>query len=283
MPERPSRDGWFRIGTVDVTTTALLVGLGIASMFLYAIGGSDGPIFRLYFIAPYVRDGELWRLVTWPIANPPDIWKILTLAFFWFVGHRVEDTIGRKRFTIMVALMTVLPAAAVSAFDFTAATGQAYGLGILAISLLVVYAFDSPSAVWFFNIPLWVLALVFVLLDVLQYLGSRYFGALLVELGAIIVGTITARQYGMLNDLDFIPRFGGKHKGGARKPAKRRGASGGSTVVAGPWGAAEPAHTAIDQMELDGLLDKISAHGMDSLSRGEKTRLNELSKKLRGR
>ena len=42
MPERPSRDGWFRIGTLDITTTALLVGLGVLSMFLYAIGGVDG-------------------------------------------------------------------------------------------------------------------------------------------------------------------------------------------------------------------------------------------------
>ena len=96
MPERPSRDGWFRIGTVDVTTTALLVGLGVLSMFLYAIGGADGPIFDMYFIAPLVREGEIWRLVTWPIANPPTrIWVILTLAFFWFVGHRIEDTVGR--------------------------------------------------------------------------------------------------------------------------------------------------------------------------------------------
>lgn len=281
MPERPSRDGWFRIGTLDITTTALLVGLGVLSMFLYAIGGADGPFIKLPYLAPLVRDGELWRLVTWPIANPPNrIWVILTLAFFWFMGHRVETTVGRKRFTVMIALMTVLPAAVVSLFDFTAATGQAYGLSILAIALLVVYAFDSPNAIWFFNIPLWVVASVFVLLDVLQYMGNRFFGALLVELGAIIVGTITARQYGMLADLQFIPRFGGRKKV-ARAPRRRAVQS--PTVVAGPWGGVEPAHTVADQMELDGLLDKISAHGIDSLSRNEKTRLNELSKKLRGR
>lgn len=282
MPERPSRDGWFRIGTVDVTTTALLVGLGVLSMFLYAIGGADGPIFDMYFIAPLVREGEIWRLVTWPIANPPTrIWVILTLAFFWFVGHRIEDTLGRVRFTIMIALMTVLPAAVVSLFDFTADTGQAYGLSILAIALLVVYAFDSPNAVWFFNIPLWVLASVFVLLDVLQYLGNRFFGALLVELGAILVGMVTARQYGMLNELQFIPRFVGAPS--SKKPKSRRASGSGSAVIAGPWATPEPAHTAVDQLELDGLLDKISAHGIDSLSRSEKTRLNELSKKLRGR
>ncbi|MDO8362579.1 MAG: rhomboid family intramembrane serine protease [Actinomycetota bacterium] len=281
LPERPSRDGWFRVGQLDVTTTALLVGLGVISMFVYAIGGADGPIFDLYFIAPFVRDGEIWRLVTWPIANPPTrIWVLLTLAFFWFVGHRVEETIGRKRFTIMISLMTVVPAAVVSLFDLTAATGIAYGLSILAIALLVIFAFDSPNAVWFFNIPLWVVASVFVLLDVLQYLGDRFFGAMLVELGAILVGTVTARQFGMLNDLAFIPRFVGQ-RGTAKH--KRRKSGAGPTVVAGPWAAAEPAHTAADQTELDHLLDKISAKGMDSLSRAEKTRHNELSKKLRGR
>ena len=46
-----------------------------------------------------MRDGEVWRLVTWPLVNPPNrIWVVITLAFFWFVGHRIEDEIGRVRF-----------------------------------------------------------------------------------------------------------------------------------------------------------------------------------------
>ena len=148
----------------------------------------------------------------------------------------------------------------------------------------MVYAFDSPNAVWFFNIPLWVVAGIFVLLDVLQYMGREFYGALLVELGAIIVGTITARQFGMLNDLAFIPRFVSSKSGRGGKKSKAKSVRGGSSVVSGPWaGTPEPAHSAADQMELDGLLDKISAQGMDSLSRTEKARLNELSKKLRGR
>jgi hypothetical protein len=85
----------------------------------------------------------------------------------------------------------------------------------------------------------------------------------------------------MLADLAFIPKLGG---GGSKKKAARATKrQGGATVVAGPWPTADSAHTALDQMELDGLLDKISAQGIDSLSRSEKARLNELSKKLRGR
>ncbi len=68
---------------------------------------------------------------------------------------------------------------------------------------------------------------------------------------------------------------------------KRSKSSGGAKVVDGPWQNA-PAPTAppvgpspADQAELDGLLDKIGANGMDSLSASEKKRLNELSKRLR--
>ena len=285
LPERPSRDGWFRVGTLDITTTAALVGLGILSMFLYAIDGAGGAFLKLPYFAPLVRDGELWRLVSWPIANPPDrIWVLLTLAFFWFIGHRVEDRVGRTRYTVMIALMTVLPAAAVAMFEFASGTGIAYGLGILGIALLAVYAFDSPGAVWFFNIPLWVVASIFVLLDVLQHLGNRFYGALFVELGAILVGSVVARQYGMLDDLSFIPRFGSRSTGSRAKRSKsRRSANaGGRTVVAGPWSGSNVADPR-DQFELDTLLDKISANGIDSLDRAEKARLNDLSKKLRGR
>ena len=69
--------------------------------------------------------------------------------------------------------------------------------------------------------------------------------------------------------------------------------------MAGPWTSAtrsgptrsaplpqppvSSADVAADQRELDALLDKISDAGMDGLSADEKRRLNELSKRMRGR
>ncbi len=279
MPERPTRDGWFRVGQVDVTTTALLVGLGIISMFVYAINRS--VLLDLAFRGPLVRNGEVWRLVTWPTVNPPtEIWVVLTLAFFWFVGHRIEDSIGRRRFTTLIALMTVVPAAVVSLVPFEAVS-YAFGLGILGIGLLVIFALDNPGAMFFFGIPAWAIAGVYVGIDILRYLGDRQFETLFLELGVIVVGVVTTRQYGLVSTLEFIPKFGGGTS--KKKAARATRRQGGSTVVAGPWAVADAGHSAIDQMELDGLLDKISAHGIDSLSRTEKNRLNELSKKLRGR
>ena len=71
--------------------------------------------------------------------------------------------------------------------------------------------------------------------------------------------------------------------GAAADDARRRAEP---TVVEGPWGIAStvPNPTSLaDQAELDSLLDKIAATGMDSLSGDEKRRLNDLSKKLRKR
>ena len=69
-----------------------------------------------------------------------------------------------------------------------------------------------------------------------------------------------------------------------RLAARERRRTGGQ-VVEGPWSAPAPPQSTADaaaaQVELDALLDKISATGLDSLTTDEKRRLNELSKRLR--
>jgi hypothetical protein len=228
IPERQSRDGWFRIGSLDITTTAFLVLAGVVSMFWYAI-------------------------------TTPNIFSAITLAFFWFVGHRVEDQVGRKRFTILIVAMTIIPAVLVTVAQLDPDKGV-YGLNLLALALLVVFALDNPNATSFFGIPIWVFAAVYVGIMILQYIGDGMYESLVMGIGVILVALGGARQYGMLGDLDFIPRVGG-----SRAPKKK----------------AAP-HSAIEELELNQLLDKINASGMGSLSKTEKARLNELSKKLRG-
>ena len=48
--------------------------------------------------------------------------------------------------------------------------------------MLVIFAADHPNAPFFFNIPAWVIATIFVGIDVLRYLGDRLWGTLLLEL-----------------------------------------------------------------------------------------------------
>jgi hypothetical protein len=291
LPEPRPRDGWFRLGGLDITTTALLVIAGVASMFLYAI---DKTTFsKLIFDPVLVRDGEVWRLFTWPIANPPTrIWVVLTLLFFWIIGHAVEGMVGRVRFTVLIVVITVIPAAIVTLLppaDFP--TIPEIGLGLLGTALFVVFAAEHPHMPFFFGVPAWVIAAVFVGIDVLWMVGDRVWGTLLLMLIAIVTAVVTVRQWGFARRLSFIPKLGGGgSKPAHRSPAPRRGperraADRRGSVVEGPWSAPVPpppsADAAAAQVELDELLDKISASGLNSLSTDEKRRLNELSKRLR--
>lgn len=288
LPDPRPRDGWTRAGNLELTTTAIMVIAGVASMFLYAI--SRSAFLKLAFFPPLVRNGEVWRLVTWPIANAPtQIWVVITLAFFWFIGHAVEDLVGRNRYLRLVLAITILPALLVTLIpSLSVSTIPEIGLGTLASVMFVIFAVQYPQQPFFFGIPAWVLALVFVGIDILRFTGDRLWGSLLLLLSAITLGVFIVRQWGYAERLEFIPRLSQRSPRREPKPKSKRSSKSRreQRVIEGPWGPAAsttepPADAAAAQAELDQLLDKISAGGLESLSTDEKRRLNELSKRLR--
>jgi membrane associated rhomboid family serine protease len=254
----------------------------VASFFWYAIDRASQT--NLIFFGILVRNGDIWRVITWPLYAAPTVWSAITLVLFWFVGHMIEERVGRTRFTILIVVMTIVPAVLVTLMQLDPDRGVA-GLNLLALALLVVYALENPTATAWFGIPIWVFAAVYVGIMVLQYVGDGAYEALLMGIGVILMAIGGARQFGMLDDFGFIPRVAsGTSSGTPAKSSKPKGRSKhkNGDVVAGPW-AAPVTHSPIEELELNQLLDKISSQGMDSLSRTEKARLNELSKKLRGR
>jgi hypothetical protein len=270
-----------------MTTTALLVAAGIVSMFWYAIDSAS--LANLAFSGYLVRHGDVWRVITWPVVNPPnDIFVVLTLWFFWFVGHSIEDRIGKRRFVTYMFAAVVAPSIVVALLGFSP-TALTFGFGSVSIALLVVFALDNPGAQFFFGIPAWVIAAVYVGIEVLRNVGDRAWEQLTLELMMILVALLAARQYGMLADLHAIPKFTGNSKSGtsssrpAARPKPKAKGKGKGELLDGPWPSPVPHHSPADEAELNHLLDKISAHGIDALNRDEKQRLNDLSKKLRGR
>ena len=299
LPEPRQRDGWFRIGNVDVTTTALVVGLGVASMLLYAI--DPATAFKGAFVSEFVRDGELWRLLTWPLTNPPDsLWALVGLVVFWFLGHLIEDELGRKPMAVLLAAMAVVPTVLVTVLNVANETGTgrwsaySFSVSFFSLALLTIYGIEHPNARFFFGIPAWVIAAAFLFIEVLRDVGGRAWAQLILVLLVVAVGCIGVRQRGMLDQLTFIPRMDrlrgpapspygeiGSARPNRSKRSRRKGSSGAGSVVSGPWG--QPGGpTPLEQAELDVLLDKISAGGIDSLSAQEKDRLNALSKRMRG-
>lgn len=304
MFRRRPNDGWFRAGRFDLTTVDILCGLAVITMFVYGIMGAD-DWWRLPFQSMWVREElDIWRLVTWPVATQPDAWGVLGIVFFWVFGQQLEALFGRDKFLAWVLSITLIPAVLVTVLGVISTeidtTNGHYGLSMLFTCGIWVLAATYPTARWFDVVPLWAVAAVFTLLDLLQYNGNGMTGRVLFVLIAVATALVAGRSLGQASGwpIPHLPLGSGtgrpKPKPSARPapgrpPASPRTAAGRSSgsVVEGPWTAPPPparpsADARAAQAELDVLLDKISGSGLESLSDAEKRRLNELSKQLRG-
>ena len=276
---------WFKVGDIDVGTAVLVAGVCVLSMFVWAIDTS--ALRPLVLDASAVRSGQIWRLITWPLANAPDLWQIITIAIFWYFGRELEGLLGRNRFAWFLGILTVVPAIVGALVGL-----DVFGLDYLELGVFVVFIAEHPTARFFFNIPGWVIGAVIVTLQFLQLLGARNGAGLIFLLVLLATAGLAARSFGLATELPWIPKIPMPGAGVQRSPrAQTRGSSGRTTkargrpsVIEGPWAAptAAPSPDATAaQAELDVLLDKISEHGLESLDADEKRRLNELSKRLR--
>jgi len=271
---RGPNDPWFRLGKLDIGSAALLSLMCIASVFVYALEPIDKPILtKLALIPSEVRSGEVWRIFTWPLANGLDqqlLWVIVSIAVLWYFGSRLEEQVGRVRFGWYLGTMIVIPGLVGTALNLPQA-----GIHTVQLVVLLTFIAEYPNVRFFFGIPSWVLGAVYVGAEFLQLLGDRAGRNLVFFVVSLLTGVFAARAFGMLEGYPWIPRIALPHRG-ERKPKRSRRPA----VVTGPWAGSNAfSH---DQSELDDLLDKISATGMSSLSKAEKERLNELSKRLRG-
>jgi hypothetical protein len=303
MFRRRPNDGWFRAGRFDVTTTDIVCALAVASMFVYGTGVDN--FFKLVFVPSLVREFEVWRIFTWPIATEPTVWSLFGVVFFWLFGQQLEALFGRGKFLAWVLSCTIIPAIILTGLGALSADMDDFaqmGLSMLFLGGIWVYAATYPGVRWFEVVPLWAIAAVFTMLNFLQLTGVDATGQVIFLLVSVAVALAAGRSLGLATGwpIPHLPLDGRSHR--SRKPKKAKApkkprstggspsTSGSSTVVDGPWRSGPPPMppaaappSLADQEELDALLDKIGATGMDSLTSGEKKRLNDLSKRLRNR
>jgi hypothetical protein len=267
---RGPNDPWFRVGTLDIGSAALLGLMCAVSVLVYAIDKTI--LVRLALIPDEVTSGQVWRTVTWPLANGfdrPLLWVIVSIAVLWYFGSRLEEQVGRTKFAWFLTSIILVPGLVGTALDL-----PQDGVHTVQLVVLLVFIAEYPNVRFFFGIPAWVLGAIYVAAEVLQLTGDRDGKNLLFFVVSLLVGALAARGVGMLEAYPWIPKISMPHR--RREPRRSRRPA----VVTGPWTGSNTVSAA--QSELDELLDKISATGMNSLSKAEKERLNELSKRLRG-
>jgi membrane associated rhomboid family serine protease len=288
-------DGWFRVGTVEVTTTVLLTALGLLSLLIYVVfparvvvssAGADyqsggALLTHLMMLPDKVRGLQLWRLVSWPLANVPDqwFWSLLNLFFFFVFGSATERSFGKRRYLWLLGYLTIILGLVALAVNTPVA-----GLDLIAFGVFAAFVVSNLHARTFFNLPLWGLALFFLAINVLQYLTARSWPQLLLLLLSVGLGVLAARA-AQTSDLEAVPALplpGLSPTGRTSPPRSKRRAPRGPATVTPIRRPPEP-DEALAEMEVDMLLDKVAATGLDSLTPEERRTLERHAKRKGGR
>lgn len=290
-PGGGSDDGWFRIGRIEVTTTVLVVVVAIVSFIVWALEPPGKAIQNaLTLDADAFVHGQVWRVLTWPIAYPNGmgLFDIIAVALFWYFGTEIEALLGKKKMAWFLGLVALaLGLLWVAIVELTAISNGVGGGGLnlsslnqLELMVLLVFIAEYPQRRFFFNIPGWVIGVVIIGISVLSYLGNRNWLLLLDFALGLVLTALVARSMGLLSEWRGVPHVNVRRKPRAKKKQKR---SSGPTVVQGPWQSPGGPPVSRDQAALDALLDKISATGMDSLTDQERDQLMVLRDRLRRR
>ena len=151
---KPSRRGpndpWFRVGNLDIGSAALLGLMCAVSVFVYAFEPRDKPVLRSLVLFPdKVTSGQVWRIVTWPLANGLDerlLWVIISIAVLWYFGGKLEEQVGRTRIAWFLAMIIVIPGLVGTVLDLPQA-----GVHTVQLVVLLTYIAEYPNVRFFFG------------------------------------------------------------------------------------------------------------------------------------
>ncbi len=251
---------WWRghvIYCAHVIAAALVVTMLVTTLALFA--GAGGVLQVLGFSGAAVRSGELWRIISYGLVNPPSLSFALEVVMLVWFGREVEKAMGRGPFLQLCACIYLI-----RPLLFTAVgpwLGGAFAGAALAFPLFVAFATLFPGIPLLFNILAKWAAVALVGIYALMALAARRWD----QLADLAAGCGFAYLFVRFAREGFsLPRI--------RWPRRRQAPSARPASRVAPRPLPAPAPRA-GMAEVDALLDKIAQHGIHSLSREERARL----------
>jgi len=264
---------WFRghpIYAAYLIVIVFAVSMIVTSLLMAA--GQAPFLSRLAFMSDRVLNGEVWRIFTYGLINPPSIqFAIDMLMIVWF-GREVEKVVGARsflRFFACLYLITPLLFTLIGVWMPTSRAGQSGALAIF-----VAFATYYPNVPVFFAVLARWAAIILVAIYVLMSLAYRDIPGLAAVLATSGFAYAYVRyQQGRLTLPSFrLPQRKPKFQvlpGGAQSPKYVSAKT--SAPVRAPVRDTTTA-------EMDALLDKIARSGMGSLTTEERARLDAAAK-----
>ena len=280
----------FQLGKLRVTVTVLVLMLQVLGMLVGSFLPKLFPILGL-FIPMEFRGGALWQVMSYAFFQPPSFNFVLGSFFFYLLGSRLENSLSRGSYVrFLLALLLVAPVVVLIA-DFLTVRGMLIGSDIAHFGVFVAAVSMFP------NVPSFILgirikwfAVVFGVIHLLQLImGSNWGGCLALGI-SVWLAVWWMRKAGFVEKWGVVEdSIGSRLERQARLSSVRK-----SKGVLGKSESAKARkkkrvyekkikpRTTVPlkrTLEVDLILDKISAEGMHSLTDEEREILQKASKR----
>jgi membrane associated rhomboid family serine protease len=234
----------------------------VVLMVVTALLGSANALFPwLAFNSSQVWSGQVWRILTYGLFNPPSLAFAIDMVMLVWFGRELEKTFGRRTFSALYAGIYLLPPLVLTLVGLVRPMVYFGQPGTLA--LFVAFATLFPGAMMIFNILAQWAAIVLVGLFTLIAIAERNWIALILLWSTCGFAHLFVRVHqGTLT----LPRIRWR-----RRSPKLRVLP--DPVPPKPGTGFKPAPSDASMAEIDALLDKIAQSGIGSLTAAERARL----------
>lgn len=259
------------VGRYPVDVTTLMVAIHAIAMVIGSLllAARNGWLLDLMLFdsAEVLRAGYVWQVVTYAFVHPPSIWVVINLFFLFFFGREVERFIGRNAFIFLYAGLILLPALLLTIWGLAGRISYG-GSDAAHFGIFVAFAAIYPNVELLFRIQAKWMALVFGAISVLQYLAQNAWPQLAAFLLACGFALYFIRMRGFGPEIGWLSNLKEKMQ---PKPKFQ------VVPKATPRRAPEPENV---HESIDPLLDKISKHGINSLTPAERKALDRARNQL---
>lgn len=258
----------------------LIVAIFVTSMLATTLMNAFGLtalLGWLTFSSVAVLHGEVWRVVTYGLVNPPSLSFVVDMFMIVWFGREVERVYGRRSFLGLFGGVYLVTPAIFTALGTWLPVLWSGGVGSLAI--FVAFAAIHPEMPTFFNLKAGWVAVILVGLYSLMALGSRdwlHLIMLLATTGWALVFIRWKQGRLMLPTIRWPTISHWKQKPHLRVvPDLERKVEPKSVDSLRPRMLEQRALS-----EVDSLLDKIAQSGIGSLTQKERARLESARAEL---
>jgi hypothetical protein len=260
------------MGRYPIRITTILCAAFVLGMFATVIAQTARwDLTPFEFRAWSFYDGDIWQPFTSVLRQDASFFFVFNIVFLYWSGVEVEKFLGQRRYLQLLGLLLLVPPVVLTAWGVMGANWSYYGPYEITVGMFIAFATLYPNIELFGWVTLKWLAFAGIVLGSMQYLQYHQWGHISVLWGMCLTAFLYIRYLQRAAAANSSPIAEAFAKIFRRRPKFQvvPHESGRRTV--------EP-----DDVydSIDPLLDKISKHGMGSLTASERRALDRARNRL---